>query len=53
MQRNDVSALAQIVTAMKEGTEKLGQAYEQRDAEKVEALKKEILKLHETLTTLL
>lgn len=46
MERGAIVSLAHIFIAMKEVAQKLSEAYTRRDAEQVEGLKREILKLH-------
>ena len=50
---SNIRSVAQVVVAIKDGVEKLDKAYENRDLERVNRLKKELLKLNESLESLL
>ncbi|MBI3333969.1 hypothetical protein HYZ97_00595 [Candidatus Pacearchaeota archaeon] len=53
MEQEVVISLAHLLTAMKEAAQKLAQAYQQRDAERVTRLKQEILQLQSDIDKML
>jgi hypothetical protein len=53
MNNSDVSLLAQLLTAMKEATISLEKYYSQRDFEKIEEIKRELLILQQRIGKIL
>ena len=45
MNKGDVTLIAQVLASMNHVTRKLEEAYEKRDGEQVEVMKKELLRL--------
>ncbi len=53
MNKGDVTLIAQVLASMNDATRKLDEAYEKRDGERVELMKKELMKLGKTFEGLL
>ena len=53
MKREDITILAQLMTSMKDAVEKLGDAEKEKDAEKLNTAKKEIVSFQKQIDRIL
>lgn len=53
MNKDEISSIAHLLTVMKEDAEKLREAMEKKDAEKITSIKNEILNLQSQINSLL
>ena len=53
MKKEDITLLAQLLTAMQDATDKLEKAYEEKDMEEIRSAKKEILNFQEKIDKLI